>query len=316
MDQSIHAKISTVNIWWEDLKSHIPVYLAQGQSRALIDCGPPQRKPGSVAAALEPFKLRPADIDTVLFTHGHSDHVGGLAELKAAGPVEVIIGEADGYFLSDHAKAFDDFYSVGDKMLSASGDISEAKKGFLMMAGPEFTADRFVNDGDIVDLGNGLAFKAVNLPGHSRGSMGYCWEKEGIIICGDAIPALSGPDGSLPIIMDLFAYRNSIDRLMAMALNTLVFTHSYRGLKLAPSTVRRGPEIKEYLSDAKAVADHLIESLKKAAATMEGRPFREVANQVIAGMPPEMGYIPLEKQFMPQFSVSTIYWGLASVSTA
>lgn len=313
MGITIHEKISTVNVWWEDLNSHIPVYLVQGQSRALIDAGPPQRKPGILADALAPFGLTSADIDMVLLTHGHIDHVGGLSELKAAGPVEIIIGKDDADFISNHEKVYNDFYSVGDKMLSENGDISVSKERFLKSAGTEYTADRFLNDGDDIDLGNNLILKAVNLPGHSKGSMGYYWEKEGIIICGDAIPALSGPDGSLPIIMDFVSYLNSIDRLMEMPLHKMVFTHSYRGLKLAPATIRQGPEIKEYLADAKLVAEKLIESLEKAAATMEGKSFREVADQVIAGMPAEMGYIPLGKQFMPQFSVSTIYWGLAAI---
>ena len=316
MDQPIHEKITTVNVWWEDLKSNIPVYLANGQTKALIDCGPPQRVPGSLAKALQPFLLTPADIDTVLFTHGHLDHVGGLPELKQAGPVEIVIGRKDGYFLTDHSKAFDTFYSVGDEMLAGTEALPEIKKGFLMGAGPEFTPDRLIDDGDTIDLGDGLVFKAENLPGHSFGSMGYYWEKEGVIICGDAIPALSGPDGSLPIIMDLNVYKKSIDKLMGLPLKTLVFTHSYRGRRLPPSTVRRGAEIKEYLTDAKEVADRLIDALDKEHPSKSGLPFREAADRVIAAMPSDMGFNPLAKQFTPQFSVSTIYWGFEMVAAA
>jgi glyoxylase-like metal-dependent hydrolase (beta-lactamase superfamily II) len=313
VDIAIHEKIRTVNVWWESLKSYIPVYLARGRLRALVDAGPPQRKPGILAAALEPFGLTPADIDLVLLTHGHMDHIGGLSELKAAGPVEIAMGADDAHFISNHEKVFNDFYSIGEKMLSENRDISEFKKRYLMDAGPEYTADRLLNDGDEIDLGNNLVLTALNLPGHSKGSIGYYWEKEGVIICGDAIPALGGPDGSLPIIMDLFAYLNSIDRLMALPIDKIVFAHSYRGLKLAPATVRQGAEIKEYLADAKLTAEKLVESLEKAAVTMEGKSFREVADQVIAAMPAKMGFIPLDTQFMPQLSVSTIYWGVAAV---
>jgi glyoxylase-like metal-dependent hydrolase (beta-lactamase superfamily II) len=311
MDQPIHPSISTVKIWWEDTKSHIPVYLVAGRSLALIDAGPPQRVPGRLAEALAPFNAKPKDIATVLLTHGHLDHVGGLPEIKAAGPVQVLIGKEDAFLLTDHSKAFDDFYAVGDRMLSGKEDLSEAKKGFLMGAGPEYIPDRLLADGDVIDLGAGVKLTAVHLPGHSMGSIGYYWEKDGVMICGDAIPALSGPGGSLPIIMDLFAYRRSIDRLMGIPLKTLVFTHAYRGMRLAPSTVRRGDEIKQYLADAKTVADRLIDVLKKASAARSGKPFLEVADQVIAAMPAEMGYVPLAKQFTPQFSVSTIFWGFS-----
>jgi hypothetical protein len=115
--------------------------------------------------------------------------------------------------------------------------------------------------------------------------------------------------------MDLKSYSKTIERVMQMSLQTLVFTHGYRGRRMPPATVRHGTaQIKEYLEDAMAVADALIEALGQVSNSAVGKPFLEVADQVIAVMPAEMGFVPLAKQFTPQFSVSTIYWGLARVA--
>jgi hydroxyacylglutathione hydrolase len=313
MDLPIHDKISTVNVWWEDIKFHVPVFLVKGTSIGLIDAGPPQRTPGGLAKALEPFSVKPADIATVLLTHGHLDHVGGLPEIKTASSAQVVISKDDAFFLTDHNKAFDTFYAIGDKMLSGKDDMSEVKKGFLMGAGPEYTPDRIIADGEVVDLGGGVELKAVHMPGHSMGSMGYLIEKDGVMVCGDSIPCLGGPDGAVPIIYDLFAYKKSIERLLTMSLSTLVFTHGYRGKRLPPSPVKTGSQIKEHLTDALEMADRLIEALRKEAPTKGSRPFLEVVDAVIANMPLEMGFAPLAKQFTPQFSVSTVYWGFEKI---
>jgi hydroxyacylglutathione hydrolase len=312
METTIHEKIETVNVWWEDIKFHIPVYMVKGQSIALIDAGPPQRTPGGLATALEPFSVTPADVSWVLLTHGHLDHVGGLPELRSAGSPQVLIGREDAFFLQDHGRAFDEFYSIGDRMLAGKEDLSQEKAGFLMGAGPEYAPDRIVSDGDVIDLG-GIELKAVFLPGHSPGSMGYFLEKDGVMICGDAIPALGGVDGAIPIIMDIVAYRKTIDRLLEMPVNTLVFTHGYRGKRLPPSPVKRGDEIREHLTDAREFADRLIDALRKEAPTKSEQPFPSVVDAVIARMPAEMGFAPLAKQFMPHFSVSTVYWGFEHI---
>jgi glyoxylase-like metal-dependent hydrolase (beta-lactamase superfamily II) len=313
MDIPVHEKISTVNVWWEEIKFHIPVYMVKGQSIALIDAGPPQRTPGGLAKALEPFSVKPGDIASVLLTHGHLDHVGGLPELKSAGSPQIVISKEDAFYLQDHGRAFDEFYAIGDRMLSGKEDLSEAKAGFLMGAGPEYTPDRIISDGGMVDLGGGVELKAVHLPGHSMGSTGYYLEKDGVMVCGDSIPCLGGSDGSVPIIMDLFAYRKTIERLLGIPINTLVFTHGYRGKRLPASPVKRGPEVKEHLTDAMEMADRLVDALKKEAPSRGAKPFPQLVDTIIAAMPPEMGFAPLAKQFTPHFSASTIYWGLERI---
>jgi glyoxylase-like metal-dependent hydrolase (beta-lactamase superfamily II) len=310
MSNEIHEKISIVNVWWEQIKFNIPVYLIKGGVNAVIDAGPPQQSPAVITAALQPFGVSPADIDLILLTHGHLDHVGGIADLKAGGRAKIYIHKDDAFLIDDHSRAFDEFYGLGARLLAGKEATQEEKKGFLMGAGPEFVADRLLGDNDVIDAGDGVELRLVALPGHTKGSAGYYWEKEGILIAGDSIPALGGPDGSLPIITDLEGYIKSVDRLLQMPLRTLVFTHGYRGLRLPPSTTRRGDEIGEYLRDAKEVALKLGEALRIEAAGGSDGPFPERIDRVIAGMPGEMKFVPLAKQFSPQFSALTIHHGL------
>ncbi len=311
MGEHIHERIRTANVWWEEIKLHVPVYLIAGRERALVDAGPPQRAPGGLAVALAPLGVTPGEIDKVLLTHGHVDHVGGLPELRAAGRPQIHIHGEDALFLQDHSRAFDEFYGLGARLSSDEKSLAEQKKAFLASAGPDFVPERVVGDGDKIELGGGVEITVIHLPGHSMGSVGYYWEKEGILIAGDSIPALGGPDGSLPIILDVARYQTSVDRLMGMPLKTLVFTHGYRGLRLPPSTVRRGGEIREYLLDAKEMAKRLLEVLERESGSRKEKPFLEVVDEVIAGMPAEMAFVSLARQFSAHFSISTVYWGLS-----
>ncbi|MGD0919770.1 MAG: hypothetical protein ABSB22_25315, partial [Thermodesulfobacteriota bacterium] len=57
----------------------------------------------------------------------------------------------------------------------------------------------------------------------------------------------------------------------------------------------------------------LVEVLRRESAGRRDRPFLETADRVIAGLPEEMRFAPITKQFSPQFSVATIFWGFSRV---
>ncbi len=312
MAEKIHPKIEIVDIWWEMIKFSIPAFLIKGAVNAMIDAGPPQDSPEAVKNALRVFGVTPADISLVLNTHGHDDHIGGDRILKEAGEAKVIIHKSDAHYLDNPAKAFDEFYAIGTKALGDEQRLAQERTAFLKQARSGITADQYVKDNDKITVGDGIELRVLHLPGHTKGSVGYYWEEEGILIAGDAIQGLGSPDGSLPIIFDLPDYKESINRLLDLPLRTLVFTHAYRGMHLAPSTIRRGREINQYLSDSKEFAERFWETLLKQTSDRRD-PFIKRADTILSDLPAEMGFVPIAKQFMPQFSISTIYWGLSQI---
>src|SRR6056297_11803 len=87
-------------------------------ARVLIDCGMFQGPPELERRNREPFPFDPGDVDAVLITHAHLDHVGRLPKLVAdgfEGPVlaapgtrtiaEVILRDAAKIAREDHARA-------------------------------------------------------------------------------------------------------------------------------------------------------------------------------------------------------------------
>lgn len=59
--------------------------LDSGQAAFLIDCGLVQGDKFASASNAEPFPYNPADIDVLLVTHAHADHIGRIPKLVAAG---------------------------------------------------------------------------------------------------------------------------------------------------------------------------------------------------------------------------------------
>lgn len=126
---------------------------------------------GDFSAALPPGHLislvgkagyRPEDIDVVVLTHGHPDHVGGM-------------------MLSGKAAYPNARYVMGAKELDfwVKGDVRPARKlhreVFMKLAYPLADKARLIGPGDNVVAG----IRAVDAAGHSPGQLAFHVESEG-----------------------------------------------------------------------------------------------------------------------------------------
>jgi metallo-beta-lactamase class B len=97
------------------------------------------------------FKL--SDIKIIITSHAHFDHVGGLADMKAATGAKVYASAADSVVLE----------SGGTKSFFPLGDFKPVK------------VDRVIKDGEVVELG-GNKMKAHLTPGHTEGNTAWTTE--------------------------------------------------------------------------------------------------------------------------------------------
>ena len=100
----------------------------------------------------------------ILLTHGHFDHVWGVAELKELTGARVYIHKAD----ADLAAGRDPYFS----------SISIVRK--------PCEADIFVHEGDIISAG-GLVFRVLETPGHTKGGVCYAVDDEKTVFTGDTL---------------------------------------------------------------------------------------------------------------------------------
>lgn len=135
--------------------------------------------PGGPAGDVEEFiKQHDIALAWILLTHGHGDHIGGVADLRN---------------LSENGVAihFEDASSLTD----ASANLSMYMGCSVKLA----SAERLLNDGDELDIGS-MNVKVIYTPGHTPG--GVCFlvsdGDEKLLLSGDTLFARSIGRSDLP----------------------------------------------------------------------------------------------------------------------
>jgi hydroxyacylglutathione hydrolase len=103
------------------------------------------------------------DIKMIVLTHGHSDHIAALYDIRDRTGAEVAIHTADAQFLHGQG-AFSTMFGIAYKT-------------------PD-PPDRLLNEGDIIDIGD-LHFSVLHTPGHTPGSI--CLLTDNKVFTGDTL---------------------------------------------------------------------------------------------------------------------------------
>jgi hydroxyacylglutathione hydrolase len=139
------------------------------------------------------------DIETIVLTHGHSDHIAALFDIRDRTGADVAIHTEDADFLEGRG-AYSSMFGISYKT-------------------PE-PPDRLLREGDIIKIA-GTRFVVVHTPGHTPGSI--CLLTEGRVFTGDTLFYR----GIGTTLMPGSSRRQLIDsiqaRLMVLSDDTLVY---------------------------------------------------------------------------------------------
>ena len=103
------------------------------------------------------------EIKYILATHGHFDHVGGVASLRQNLNAEFLAHEKDFFFIEDGKNAANRW----------NVDIEQPPK-----------PDRFIEDGEKIKVG-GFELEVLHTPGHSPGGISFLNDR--MVFCGDTL---------------------------------------------------------------------------------------------------------------------------------
>jgi len=196
-------------------------YLIRGDRPCLIETGTALSAP-TVIESLAALGIGPADLSTVVVTHIHLDHAGGVGDIAEAFPnAQVVVHERGARHLVDPTKLVASARRVfGSIMDTMFGDLKPTD------------AARVVALGDIgtIDLGGGRVLESFHAPGHASHHVGLLDSATGDLYTGDAAgvyipetadvrPATPPPDFDLDLAL------SSMDRMGHIAPSRLLFSH-------------------------------------------------------------------------------------------
>ena len=141
------------NIYWVgtwDLSTYL---ITTPQGNILINTGLPETVP-LIKAGVEQLGFKLSDTKILTATHGHFDHVAGMAELKKMTGAKMVMSEQDA-----------DLLESGGKTDFRFGDSPQARFEPVKV-------DQRLKDGDTITLG-GTTLTAHLNPGHTKGATSF-----------------------------------------------------------------------------------------------------------------------------------------------
>ncbi|MCO5999414.1 MBL fold metallo-hydrolase [Actinoallomurus rhizosphaericola] len=212
-------------------------YLIRSDRPCLVETGA-GNSASVVRDALAAAGVGPADLATVVVTHIHLDHAGGVGDIAEMFPnAEIVVHEKGARHLADPSRLMRSARMVwGDALDTLFGDLKPT----------DAVRIRAVEDVGEVDLGGGRRLESHYSPGHAKHHVGLLDSLTGDLYVGDAAgvyipetadlrPATPPPD------FDLDTALASLDRFRGLRPARLLFSH-FGPVELVGETLDRSEE--------------------------------------------------------------------------
>lgn len=126
----------------------------------IIDPGYPDERYEQV------IKENDLNVNKILLTHGHIDHIGGVKQLKELTNAPVYIPEKDADFLTNSSLNLSPMFGIPGGLVFDPADV-------------------VVKDGDVIEVSPNYSLTVMELPGHTPGSSAFVGD--GLAFVGDVL---------------------------------------------------------------------------------------------------------------------------------
>lgn len=196
-------------------------YLIRSSKPCLVETGTARSAP-LVIEQLAALGIGAADLGTIVVTHIHLDHAGGVGDLAEAFPnAQIVVQERGTRHLADPSRLVASAHRVfGEAMDRLFGDLRPTEAGRILS----------IAEHGQIDLGDGRILAAFHNPGHASHHIGLVDSATGDLYTGDAAgvyvpetkdvrPATPPPDFDLDLTL------NSLQAMREVGPTRLLFSH-------------------------------------------------------------------------------------------
>ena len=190
---------------------------------------------GSLVAQLEASGYQLPDVRTIVLTHAHGDHTGGLPALVARSGAQVWAYRDEVPYVEGAQALPASFWPM--RLMGWLGSRGAKKK-------PSLKVSRALADGETVDVLGGM--QVIHTPGHTPGSLCLYQPEQKILFCGDILSQKRQPDGAAGLDYAPAAFsadsaqaRETVRRLANLPVEVLCPGHGKPVLREAGEMIRK-----------------------------------------------------------------------------
>ena len=248
--------------------------IRNGEGVSLIDSGIDAAVvDGCIVPALAQLGLAPDDLDFVLCTHCHGDHIGGHARLRELAPRAKF-----GVFAAGAEKLRRPLFYSREIRAKFPAE-SPAPPAVLDGVEPDF----------LIEAGETVAgLRRIPAPGHDSDAVAFFEPEKRLLVTGDSVQGNGTWGQGIALYMDRAAYRDTLMRLMALNAEVLVAGHRFEPF---PPVLPGEEKVRSFLEESLSFSekyDILIREAEEEGIHSVPEIARRLLERIGCGMPEKL----------------------------
>ena len=227
MTQTILEPVAITPNFYRLGTAAFPAFLSLGKIGMIIEggTGPTYEL---IVQQLNSLGVHMKQIEYILLTHTHADHIGALPHLKRKWPHLKLIASGPGAKILNTRELYNEFLLVDlgiAQLMRAKSEIDDIPP---IPENYRFEVDLVVKGKDTVDLGDGVAWEIIDTPGHSQCHISAYEKTDGTLVVGDAT-GFYVPEKDIfwpNYFLSLDDYAESIRKLATFPAKRAVLSHN------------------------------------------------------------------------------------------
>ncbi len=185
MEETIFKPIKITPNFYQLGTPSFPVYLSMGEVGMIIEGGTGPTF-NIIVNQITSLGIDLKQIQYVVLTHTHADHIGAVPHLKRSWPHLKLMSSPVGAEILKTKELFKEFLMVDLSIAQLMKVRAEVDRLPAPLENYGFEVDTVIQEGDRIELGAGIVWQVLDTPGHSPCHVSLYGEKEDILVAWDA----------------------------------------------------------------------------------------------------------------------------------